>query len=110
MSLFDALFPAAATNSMSAWFARLISSSSDCANPPPAQLFESTRTFAPPPGNAAFAWTANSIALIAPARLPPPFALRNLSPMMLATQLTPATPVPLLPTAPMVPETCVPWK
>ena len=30
--------------------------------------------------------------------------------MMLAVQFTPATPAPLLPTAPMVPATCVPWS
>ena len=47
--------------------------------------------------------------LMALAVVPPPPALKNLSPMMLAVQLTPTTPTPLLPSAPMVPETCVPW-
>jgi hypothetical protein len=108
--LSEALLPAAATNSMSFCAARLISSSSACENAVPAQLFDSTRTLAPPPGNAALAWIANSIALIALATLPEPFDARNFSPIMLANQLTPATPAPLLATAPMVPETWVPWK
>ena len=29
--------------------------------------------------------------------------------MILTFQFTPTTPTPLLPTAPIVPETCVPW-
>ena len=29
--------------------------------------------------------------------------------MIETCQLMPATPMPLLPTAPIVPETCVPW-
>ena len=51
----------------------------------------------------------NSIALIALASVPLPAASRNLLPMTLATQFTPVTPTALLPRAPMVPDTCVPW-
>ena len=39
---------------------------------------------------------------------PEPELSRNFSPMMLAVQFTPATPVPLLPVPPMVPLTWVP--
>ena len=45
---------------------------------------------------------------MASAVVPEPRALRNFSGMMRADQLTPATPIPLLPTAAMVPETWVP--
>ena len=38
-----------------------------------------------------------------------PSLLRNFKAMIETDQLTPATPWPLLPTAPIVPETCVPW-
>src|SRR5512134_2716822 len=41
--------------------------------------------------------------------LPDPAAFRNLSGMILTFQLTPETPAPLLPTAPIVPATWVPW-
>jgi hypothetical protein len=88
----------------------VISSNSACENGPPAQLFERTRMFAAPDGNAAFTWMANSIAFTASASVPVPLADRNLSPIMLANQLMPVTPTPLFPTAPIVPATCVPWK
>src|SRR5262245_15916952 len=52
---------------------------------------------------------ANSTALIASAIVPLPLASRNLMPITLAIQFTPTTPSPLFPTAPIVPETCVPW-
>src|SRR6267378_5066974 len=50
-----------------------------------------------------------SMALMAPAVEPLPPESRNFAPMMLASQLTPTTPTPLLPTAPIVPDTCEPW-
>ena len=49
------------------------------------------------------------MALIASAVVPLPLASRNFTPMMLAVQLTPTTPTPLPPSAPIVPDTCVPW-
>src|SRR5437773_1983382 len=52
----------------------------------------------------------NSIASIAPAVDPLPLASRNFAPMMLAIQFTPTTPDPLLPRAPIVPDTCDPWS
>src|SRR5687767_2805688 len=52
---------------------------------------------------------ANSMALIASAVDPWPFAPRNFRPIRLAVQLTPTTPALLLPTAPIVPLACVPW-
>src|SRR5713226_2434377 len=110
MSLLLLLFPAAAANSMSLSLARRISSRSACENPPPPQLLESTRTLAPAvSAKAALACTTNSTALIAPSVVPDPPAFRNLAPMILAVQFTPATPMLLFPTAPMVPEQCVPW-
>jgi hypothetical protein len=51
----------------------------------------------------------NSIALIASEMLPLPLELKNLAAMMLVVQLTPTTPMLLLPSAPIVPDTCVPW-
>src|SRR5438094_284794 len=50
-----------------------------------------------------------SIALIASDVVPRPLASRNFAAMMFAVQFTPATPLLLLPTAPIVPDTCVPW-
>src|SRR5476649_906503 len=49
------------------------------------------------------------MASIASAVVPEPLAPRNFAAMMLAVQLTPATPTALLPDAPIVPATCVPW-
>src|SRR5215831_567043 len=49
------------------------------------------------------------MALTASAVEPLPLAFRNFAPMMLVVQFTPTTPTPLLPAAPIVPETCVPW-
>ena len=46
---------------------------------------------------------------MAAAMLPYPSASKNLQGISLTFQLTPTTPTPLLPTAPMVPATCVPW-
>ena len=110
MSLSRELFPAAATNSMFASFAALTSSRSAWENPAPLQLFDRTRMSAPPDAaNACLAPIANSMPLIASAIEPPPSALRNLMPMIRVVQFTPATPSWLLPTAPMVPATCVPW-
>jgi hypothetical protein len=40
---------------------------------------------------------------------PLPSAARNLSAINWTVQATPETSMPLLPTAPIVPETCVPW-
>src|SRR5436309_13690058 len=51
----------------------------------------------------------NSIASIASESVPLPLASKTFEAMMLAVQFTPTTPRPLLPTAPIVPETCVPW-
>src|SRR5438093_1329509 len=50
-----------------------------------------------------------SIASIASAIVPVPAVLRAFDAMMLVVQFTPTTPRLLLPTAPIVPETCVPW-
>src|SRR5262245_51701533 len=95
---------------MSAAAAWLIASRSAADQEPPPQLAESTRTFAPAvPAKAALMSMANSMALMASEVLPEPLESRNLTAMMLAVQLTPATPLPLLPTAPIVPATWVPW-
>ena len=51
---------------------------------------------------------ANWMHSIASAVVPLPDALRNFNPMMLVVQFTPTTPEPLLPLAPIVPETWVP--
>ena len=65
--------------------------------------------FAPPvAANACLTAMANSTAAIASAVVPLPFASRNLMPISWVVQLTPTTPMPLFPTAPIVPETCVP--
>src|SRR5262249_10283754 len=58
---------------------------------------------------AILAWTAKSIAVMASAVLPEPPASRNLRPIKVTVQLTPTTPAPLFPTAPIVPETWLPW-
>ena len=50
---------------------------------------------------------ANAAAMSAFVPLPPPFSTR--SGIRCTFQLTPATPMPLLPRAPIVPATCVPW-
>src|SRR5436305_6096335 len=86
--------------------ALLISSTSACENPPLLQLFDRIRTFAPV---AAAAWSTASIALIESPSVPVPLASRNFDAMMLAVQFTPTTPRPLPPSAPIVPDTCVPW-
>ena len=44
----------------------------------------------------------------ASAKFPEPPPVRNFTGRILTFQATPATPIPLLPTAPMVPEQCVP--
>src|SRR5258708_36647519 len=49
------------------------------------------------------------MALIASVVVPLPAELRNFKPMILVVQFTPTTPAVLLPTAPIVPETWVPW-
>ena len=103
------LLPAATTNSMPAVLASSMAFSSACEKPVPPQLFDSTRRLDALPSTA-FACTANSIARIPLATVPEPVESRNRSPIMLVVQLTPLTPAPLLPTAPMVPETCVPWS
>src|SRR5216684_5384416 len=110
ISLLEMELPAAATNSISLALARLISSNRAWENAPPPQLFESTRTLAPlVAAKAALACTTNSMALMASAVVPVPVASRNLLPMMLAVQFTPTTPVPLFPTAPIVPERWLPY-
>src|SRR5436305_11803614 len=86
--------------------AALIAFRSACENPPPPQELLRTRMLTP----ACFAETAQLIALIASLVEPEPFAFRNFRPVSLTLQLTPTTPVPLSPTAPIVPETCVPWS
>ena len=96
--------PAAATKRMSCWLALLITSSSAFENGPPPQLLERTRTLTPP----IFACTAKSMASMASAVVPEPLAPMNFRAMSDTSQLTPATPTPLLPTAPIVPATCVP--
>ena len=74
------------------------------------QLADSTRTSAPPLGaNAALAWIAKSMPLIAASTVPLPLESRNLIPISWVIQLMPTTPSALLPDAPIVPETCVPW-
>src|SRR5262245_18517511 len=66
------------------------------------------RTLAALP-NVFLAWIANSMHSMASAVFPLPDALRNLSPMMLVVQFTTTTPELLLPLAPIVPETWLPW-
>jgi len=51
---------------------------------------------------------AYSIAIIAPSVVPKPLASKNFNAMIRTCQDTPATPTPLLPDAPTVPDTCVP--
>ena len=109
MSLSKPLFPAPATNSMPAALVAMTSSSSACENSESPQLFDSTRiSAAPVAANACFTAIANSSAAMASAIVPLPVSSMNLIPIMRAVQLTPATPIPLSPTAPMVPATCVP--
>ena len=86
-------------------FALMISSRSETVFPA-LQLFDRIRTFVPV---AAAAWIANSIALTAFATVPTPVPSRNFTPIIRVVQFTPAMPILLLPTAPMVPATCVPW-
>src|SRR5258708_24219161 len=52
---------------------------------------------------------AKSIASTALEVDPDPVESRNFSGMMRVVQFTPTTPRPLLPTAPIVPDVCVPW-
>src|ERR1051325_851499 len=47
--------------------------------------------------------------LIAFETKPVPVLYRNLIPISRVVQLTPVTPRPLLPAAPMVPDVCEPW-
>jgi hypothetical protein len=53
-------------------------------------------------------FTAKRTAAMASATVPLPVASRNFRPMSLVVQLTPTTPRPSLPDAPMVPATWVP--
>ena len=53
--------------------------------------------------------TAYTIAS-APEKSSPPYGPRNLAGMIVTFQLTPATPNELLPCAPMIPATWVPWR
>src|SRR5919198_6501725 len=100
VSLFVPSFPAAATNKELSWSATLIASASACEYEPPAhELFITSAPFC----------AAYSTALTASAVVPEPCALRNLTGMIRTFQFTPATPTPLLPAAPIVPATCVPW-
>ena len=68
--------------------------------PPPPQLLLVRRTPI---------MVAYSMASTASAVEPLPPAFRNFSPMIWTSQITPATPMPLFPTAPMVPEQWEPW-
>jgi hypothetical protein len=108
MSLLNPSLPAAATNSMSASEVAAISSRRACEKLRPPQLFESTRTSAPPVAeNAWRACITKSSALMASATLPLPAELRNFTPINCAIQFTPTTPTPS-PAAPIVPAMCVP--
>ena len=49
------------------------------------------------------------MALTAPLVEPLPLAPKNFNAMILVVHATPATPMPLFPTAPIVPATWVPW-
>src|ERR1035438_4039338 len=53
--------------------------------------------------------SAKSRQMISPEVDPMPFELRNLSGMSCTDHATPLPSTPLLPTAPMMPATCVPW-
>ena len=97
--------PAATTKSMPAWPEARITSSSAWLKPPPPQLLLVTRTFTPV-ARIAVAYSRHSIASDVQ---PLPSESRNLSAMIRTFQLTPATPIPLSPTAPIVPATWVPW-
>src|SRR5258706_12259003 len=57
---------------------------------------------------ACLAETPQSIAEIAPSTVPEREASRNFRAISETDQFTPATPTPLLPTAPMIPATCEP--
>src|SRR3954447_21664277 len=87
-------------------WARLISSSSACEKPAVLQLLLSTRTLAPVTADALI---TKSSALIALLTDPTPLESRNFAAIRRVVQFTPVTPTPLLPAAPMMPDTCVPW-
>ena len=85
--------PAAAASSMAVFI--------EDEYPPPPHEFEvrSTPIF-----------VAYAMDLIPSERYPPPDPPRNLSPTIETFQLTPTTPLPLFPTAPIVPAQCVPCE
>ena len=100
-SMFRALLPAAATKMCPALRAFVMASESARLNPPPPPqlLFDILAPCA----------TAKFRALMAPEVDPLPVASRNFRAMIWTFQFTPVTPMPLLPAAPIVPATCVPW-
>src|SRR5262245_48531010 len=86
--------------------ALVIVSSSACEKPPLLQLLLRTRTLV---FVACAAWMTKSTALIESASVPLPIESRNFDAIILVVQFTPTTPRALLPSAPIVPATCVPW-
>ncbi|OQB36377.1 MAG: hypothetical protein BWY05_01071 [Euryarchaeota archaeon ADurb.Bin165] len=96
ISAFAPLLPAAQITTA---FDASMASLSDCEYPVPLQEFEITEA----PLRLAY-----SIAEIASEMYPDPFSFRNLSGMIFTFHAVPATPIPLLPTAAMVPAQCVP--
>ena len=84
--------------------ARWIASVRPCENPSPPHDADSTRRLTP----AFFAWTAQSIAPIAPAIEPSPLWSSIVSDIRETRAATPVIPIRLLPTAPRIPATWVP--
>src|SRR5215510_16393971 len=95
MSVFCEALPAAATNSWLAAPAALMASSSACEKPPPPHELLVSRQ----PMTIEYWMPA-----IAASVEPDPAELRNLIPAILACQLTPTTPMLLLPVPAIVPE------
>src|SRR5271165_1223460 len=100
MSLSSALFPAAQTKMMPAFPADCMASISACEKLWLPKLALST----PAPWAMAYSMQGSS-AVVDPAPVPS----MNSSSISCTDQATPQTPRLLLPTAPTIPDTCVPW-
>ena len=101
------VLPAAVTNRMLFAPSVSISSESACEKAVPLNVAESltTRMFTP----ACLAATSHCRAAISPLVSPAAWELSHLTGRSVVCQFIPATPVALLPTAPMIPATWVPW-
>ena len=79
---------------------------SACENPPPPQELFVATMFRPWRVFRSVKYSSASIA----SAVVPPLRPRNFAAISFTFQSTPATPLPLPPTAPIVPATCVPWS